>query len=121
MTERSALLDLPQAHVRALDFLLRRVPPPAHTWALTGSAGLRLQGVDVPVHDLDIQADERTIYLMEKQLAKFMQTLVHRWDSISMRSLDGRAKSRLLKLNSWRIYPIANRMALGVLSPISPA
>jgi hypothetical protein len=47
--------------------------------------------VDVPVHDLDIQADEKTVYLIEKELAEFMQTPVHLWESPGMRSLDGRA------------------------------
>jgi hypothetical protein len=60
MNDQLALLDLLKAHLRALEFLLKRVPPLENIWVLTGSAGLRLQGVDVPVHDLDIQADEKT-------------------------------------------------------------
>jgi hypothetical protein len=91
MTDQLALLNLPEAHLRALEFLLNRVPPLEYIWSLTGSAGLRLQGVNVPVHDLDIQADEKTVYLIEKELAEFMQTPVHLWESPGMRSLDGRA------------------------------
>jgi hypothetical protein len=60
MTDQLALLDLPVAHLRALTFLLNLMPPLEYIWSLTGSAGLRLQGVDVPVYDLDIQADEKT-------------------------------------------------------------
>ena len=92
MTDRIALLDLPETHLRALDFLLNRLPPLAYFWVLTGSASLRLQGVDLQVHDLDIQAGEKTVYLIEQQLAEFMKTPVHLWDSTGMRSLDGKAE-----------------------------
>jgi hypothetical protein len=50
-----ALLDLPEGHTKALQRLLALIPAQLD-WALTGSAGLRLQGVDVPVHDLDIES-----------------------------------------------------------------
>jgi hypothetical protein len=91
MTAHFARLDLPEAHVHVLDFLLKRVPPSEFIWVLTGSASLRLQGVDVPVHDLDIQTDEKTVYLIEKKLSEFMRTPVHLWESPGMRSLDGKA------------------------------
>lgn len=87
----NALLDLPDPHARALLLLLDHLPLDDPAWALTGSAGLRLQGVDVEVHDLDIQSDARGIYLLEERLAKFMRTPVHVWDSGRIRSLDGRA------------------------------
>jgi len=91
MTGHFALLDLPDTHIRALKLFLNRMSPNEYVWALTGSASLRLQGVDTPVHDLDIQADEKTVYIMEKQLAGFMKTPVHFWESTGMRSLDGKA------------------------------
>jgi hypothetical protein len=50
-------LNLPEPHTLALQTLLRRVPPDEVTWVLTGSGSLRLQGVDVPVHDLDVQSN----------------------------------------------------------------
>ena len=50
-------LNLPEPHTSALLTLLQRVPPDEVTWVLTGSAGLRLRGVDVPVHDLDVQSN----------------------------------------------------------------
>jgi hypothetical protein len=91
MTDIVALLELPGPHLHALNFLLKQVPPLAYTWALTGSCSLRLQGVDVPVHDLDIQADKKTVYLIEEQLAGFMINPVHLWESTGMLSLDGKA------------------------------
>jgi hypothetical protein len=37
--------------------LISRLPPIEVVWALTGSAGLRLQGIDLSVADLDVQTD----------------------------------------------------------------
>lgn len=92
MTEHFALLELPVPHIRALTALLKLIPPDEFLWALTGSAGLRLQGVDMPVHDLDIQTDEKTVYLIEQRLAGSMKTAVQLWESPGMRSLDGKAE-----------------------------
>ncbi len=92
MSSRPAVLDLPVGHLRVLEFLLKRVPPRANVWVLTGSASLRMQGVDVAVHDLDIQADEKTVHLFEKELMEFMLSPVQPWDSTGMRSLDGKAE-----------------------------
>jgi hypothetical protein len=92
MTEHFAILELPVPHIRALTALLKLIPPDEFLWALTGSAGLRLQGVDMPVHDLDIQTDEKTVYFIEQRLAGSMKTAVQLWESPGMRSLDGKAE-----------------------------
>lgn len=76
-----AVYDLPEQHAKVLSVLLQRVPPTETLWALTGSAGLRLQGVDLPVHDLDLQTDGMTIYLLEKELAEFIKVPVYVWES----------------------------------------
>jgi len=76
-----AVYDLPEQHAKVLSFLIERVPPAEHLWALTGSAGLRLQGVDLTVHDLDLQTDANIIYLLDKELAEFMKVPVHVWES----------------------------------------
>jgi hypothetical protein len=91
VTEHSALLDLPETHARALKRLLELIPPDQLPWAVTGSVGLRLQGVDVPVHDIDLQTDQQTVYEIERRLAEYMHTPVHLWESPGMRSLDGKA------------------------------
>ena len=98
MTGFPAVLDLPPAHRRALSTLLRLVPPAEFPWVLTGSAGLRLQGVEVDVHDLDLQSDEHNIYRIEKRLEPFMTTPVHPWVSPAMRSLDGRAELETIEV-----------------------
>jgi hypothetical protein len=87
-----AALDLPEQHTNVLFLLVERVPPAKYLWALTGSAGLRLQGVDLPVHDLDIQTDGKTIYLLEKELAEFIKVPVHLWESEHTLSYHGQAE-----------------------------
>jgi len=87
-----AVYDLPEQHARVLTLLVARIPPADHLWALTGSAGLRLQGVDIPVHDLDLQTDAKTVYLLEEKLAEFMKTPVHVWESEHTLSYHGQAE-----------------------------
>ena len=88
----SAFLDLPEMHTRTLAWLLENIPPGDFPWVLTGSASLRLHGVDVPVHDLDIQTELQTISRIEQRLADFMTVPVHLWESPGMRSWDGKAE-----------------------------
>ncbi len=88
----NAIYDLPEPHARALEVILERVPPEEIPWALTGSAGMRLQGVDVPVHDLDLQSDARGVRELEARLADFVRQEVREWVSERTRSLDGKAE-----------------------------
>lgn len=87
-----AVLDLPQAHSRVLLALIKKLDPAETLWVLTGSAGLRLQGVDVPVNDLDLQTDAKTVYFLEQELAESMILPVHVWESPRMRSFHGKAE-----------------------------
>mgnify|MGYP001321759192 CR=1 FL=1 len=87
-----AVYDLPEQHANVLSLLVARISPTAHGWALTGSAGLRLQGVDLSVHDLDLQTDAKTIYLLEKDLAEFIKVPVHVWETEHTRSYHGQAE-----------------------------
>lgn len=93
-----AILDLPPQHTDMLHLLMHRVPPTEHLWVLTGSAGLRLQGVDIPVHDLDLQTDEKTIKLLELKLAEFMKVPVHIWESEHTLSYHGQAEIQGLQV-----------------------
>ena len=91
MIDHFARLALPESHHRALARLVALIPPTDLPWAVTGSVSLRLQGVDLPVHDIDLQTDQQTVYAIEKRLADYMHTPVHLWESPGMRSLDGKA------------------------------
>ncbi len=87
-----AVYDLPEQHADVLTLLVERINPADTLWALTGSAGLRLQGLDLSVHDIDLQTDARTIYLLEKELAEFMKAPVHVWESEHTLSYHGQAE-----------------------------
>jgi hypothetical protein len=88
----NAILDLPEQHAQVLRFLFEKIPPTELPWALTGSAGLRLQGVDIPVNDLDLQTDAQTIYVIEQRLTGFIKTPVHVWESEHTLSHHGQAE-----------------------------
>ncbi|HSL42541.1 MAG TPA: hypothetical protein VK897_03855 [Anaerolineales bacterium] len=86
-----AVYDLPELHAKVLSLLVARIPPADYLWALTGSAGLRLQGVDLVVHDLDLQTDAATIFILEKELAEFIKVRVHIWETEHTLSYHGQA------------------------------
>lgn len=46
-------------------------------WALTGSLGFVLHGIEVDVHDIDIQTDERGAYGIGRILARYELESVH--------------------------------------------
>jgi len=85
----SASLDLPDRHARVLIRILELIDPRQYPWALTGSAGLRLQGVDVPVHDLDLQADFETIFRLGEVLEGYMTIALQEKESEHTRSVYG--------------------------------
>ena len=90
--KKQAVLELPNAHSRALEYLLERLPPEKNGWILTGSTSLRLQGVDVEVDDLDIEGTQEDIYQIEHALAEFIKSPLQLWETGIIRSLKGRAE-----------------------------
>ena len=87
-----AMLDLPNPHAEVLISLLKLVPPQVHNWVLTGSCSLRLQGVDIPVNDIDLQTDGESVYAIENRLMDYMQVAVHPWESEHTFSLHAQAE-----------------------------
>jgi len=59
-------------------------------WAVTGSLGMLLQGMDLPVHDIDLQTDEDGAYEIERRLAAFVVKPVLFKGSERMRSRLGK-------------------------------
>lgn len=87
-----AVHALPERHAQVLSFLIGMINPTENLWALTGSAGLRLQGIDISVNDLDLQTDAKTIYLLEKEIAEFIKVPLHVWESEHTLSYHGQAE-----------------------------
>jgi hypothetical protein len=85
----SNLLTIEQTD--ALKVIFERVPPQKVDWCLSGSASLRVQGMDVHVHDLDIQVNHDHIFQVEKALSKYMVSPVGVFETGDIRSLDGKA------------------------------
>ena len=63
---------VPREHLAALAVLCAKLPLPTVNWALTGSLGHRLQGVDVPVHDIDVQTDAAGAAAVAAALAAYV-------------------------------------------------
>jgi hypothetical protein len=63
---------IPDMHRRALAVLCERLPLSAVNWALTGSLGHRMQGVDVPVNDIDVQTDADGATAAAETLSEYM-------------------------------------------------
>ena len=59
-------------------------------WAVTGSLGMVLQGMNLPVHDIDIQTSEDGAYEFERRLADFVVKPVLFKSSERMRSRLGK-------------------------------
>jgi hypothetical protein len=93
-----AIPELPEQHTAVLGFLLKEIPPAKYPWALTGSAGLRLQGMDIPVNDLDLQTDASTVFLLEKKLSRYMKVSVHLWETAHTLSYHGQAEIQGLQV-----------------------
>ena len=55
-------------HLDALKEILTRLEDCPHSWVITGSLGMALQGVPVEVNDIDIQTDKEGAYEIERRL-----------------------------------------------------
>ena len=75
---------IPAAHMSALRILVSRLDSVPVRWALTGSLGFALQGVPVPVHDIDLQTDRQGAYAIEQVFSAF-----------SIRKVEYSAKERI--------------------------
>lgn len=71
------------AALRVIHARLQDQPP---NWAVTGSLGMALQGMDVAVHDIDLQTDEAGAYEIERRLAEYVVKAVRYSESEKMRS-----------------------------------
>ena len=110
-----AILDLSEQHAQVLVFLIEKIHPARLPWALTGSAGLRLQGVDISVNDLDLQTDAQTIYILEQKLAEFMKVPVHVWESEHTLSHHGQAEINGLQVEF--LGDMRHRSLAGIWEP----
>jgi ABC-2 type transport system ATP-binding protein len=86
------VFNLPESHANALKILLDLIPPDKYGWTLTGSANLRLQGIELDVHDLDVECNLEDIRKIEKALSGYIKTPLRVWETEKTRSLDGKCE-----------------------------
>lgn len=58
-------------------------------WAVTGSLGMVLHGMQMDIHDIDIQTDKEGAYEIERRLVRYLVKLVHFKASERIRSYFG--------------------------------
>lgn len=58
-------------------------------WAVTGSLGMVLHGMQMEIHDIDIQTDKEGAYEIERRLVRHLVKLVHFKASERIRSYFG--------------------------------
>lgn len=54
-------------HLKVLRKIWAQLEDSGKNWAITGSLGLALQGVETDVHDIDIQTDKQGAYEIERR------------------------------------------------------
>jgi aminoglycoside-2''-adenylyltransferase len=58
-----------QRHLDVLRIVVQNLANQPITWAVTGSCGFALQGLDVVIHDIDLQTDGPGAYAIERAFA----------------------------------------------------
>lgn len=58
-------------------------------WAITGSLGMVLHGMQMDIHDIDIQTDKEGAYEIERRLVNSLVKIVHFKASVRIRSYFG--------------------------------
>jgi hypothetical protein len=58
-------------------------------WAVTGSLGMVLHGMQMEIHDIDLQTDKEGAYEIERRLVRYLAKLVHFKASERIRSYFG--------------------------------
>lgn len=70
-------------YLNALRNICQRLQDERLIWVVTGSLGMALQGVDVEVHDIDLQTDKDGAYEIESRFSEFVVKPVR--DSVAER------------------------------------
>jgi hypothetical protein len=74
----------------ALHKIYSRLKDCRSAWVITGSLGMALQGMDLNVHDIDLQTDKQGSFEIERQFPESILEPVHYSSSERIRSYFGR-------------------------------
>jgi len=86
LESKSPCSSIESRFLKAIRIICHRVGECRSHWVVTGSLGLALHGMDVAVHDIDLQTDEQGAYEIEEYLDEYIVTPVHYKDSEKIRS-----------------------------------
>lgn len=89
---------LPAGHGQILLQICDRLENEDILWTVTGSTSFALQGMELPVHDIDIQTDAESAYLFEKKLAEFVEEPVHFCGNEKIRSHFGKFRCNNIEI-----------------------
>jgi len=66
-------------YTKVLEIIYPRLSQePIPVWAITGSLGFALQGLEIEVHDVDIQTDCEGAYEIERRLSEYsIRPVIH--------------------------------------------
>jgi hypothetical protein len=78
-----------KSYLKVMDIILSRLKHLSHPWAVTGSLGLFLQGVEVDVHDIDLQSTKEGAFAIERALKEYGIRKVEYLESEKIRSFFG--------------------------------
>jgi hypothetical protein len=76
-------------YFEVLGIILSRLRHLTHPWAVTGSLSLFLQGVEVAVHDIDLQSTKEGVFAIERALEEYVVHPVEYLESKKIRSFFG--------------------------------
>jgi hypothetical protein len=77
---------IPAGHISVLRLICGRLGEASSVWAVTGSLAFALRGMDVTVHDIDLQSDCAGAYEIERRLAEFIVEPVRYLEATTIRS-----------------------------------
>jgi hypothetical protein len=77
---------IPAPHLSALRLVCERLEEEPPVWVVTGSLAFALRGIDVVVHDIDLQSDRTGAYEIERRLGEFVVEPVRFSEAATIRS-----------------------------------
>jgi hypothetical protein len=117
---------IPEPFVQAIKIIHRLFAGLDCPWAFTGSLGMAIQGMQVQVHDIDIQTDQQGAYLIQDRLQAYGVREVGFSESARIRSHFGEFRIGKVKVEvmgdvekrlpdgTWLAPPDLSRIVVGV-------
>ena len=90
-----------QQYLKVLGKICTRLKDHQIDWAVTGSLGMALQGMEIEVHDIDLQTDQQGSYALDNLFPEYVVKHVHYSISERIRSYLSVMEIDGIKVDSW--------------------